>query len=214
VYLAWLLSGAHLCRQPVYPDFHAADDLVAVTDLLSDSRCGCCPCAFTARDSRSNRPDHEPRCLRAAEHSCYLARHTNIALSKSAAPLLGPLQLPACALLRRPSHHSHKPPGRQIAIDGDPYVAHPRVPSLEAFGRRPQSTLLHCGGPASETLHIITHTPRGQPSAAERPKAAISPTNRKSHDPSGPRAIGTDPFSRHRQRAKVSCRNPTTSPSR
>jgi hypothetical protein len=66
-------------------------------------------------------PVPQPRCLGAAEHSCYAARHTNIALSKSAAPSLRPRQL---ALLRRPSHHSHKPPARQIAIDRDPHLAH------------------------------------------------------------------------------------------
>jgi hypothetical protein len=102
-----------------------------------------------------------PRCLRAAQRSCYLARHTNIALSKSAPPLLRPLHLSACALLRRPSHHSHKPPGRQIAIDGDPHVAHrgflpwrlsdagPRARCYIAVGRHPKpctkAAVARCG---------------------------------------------------------------------
>ena len=40
-------------------------------------------------------------------------------------------------LLRRPAHRSRRPPGRQIAIDGNRPPRPPRVPSLEAFGRRP-----------------------------------------------------------------------------
>ena len=98
-------------------------------------------------------PVLQPRCVRAAEHSRCIARHTNTALPKSPPPSLRPLQLAACALLRRPSHHSRKPPRRQIAIDDDRHVA-PRVLSLEAFGRRPQNALMHCCGPASDTLHM------------------------------------------------------------
>ena len=86
-------------------------------------------------------PVLQPRCLRAAEHSRCIARHTNTALPISPSPSLRPLQLAACALLRRPSHHSRKPPRRQIAIDDDRHVA-PRVLSLEAFGRRPQNALI------------------------------------------------------------------------
>ena len=65
----------------------------------------------------------QPRCLRAAEHSCCVAPYTNLALPKSAAPSLRPLQLAACALPRRPSHHSRKPPRRQIAIDDGRHLA-------------------------------------------------------------------------------------------
>jgi hypothetical protein len=78
-----------------------------------------------------------PRCRVADKHSRYAARHAEIAPSEAALPSLRPPQWLSHRLLRRPAHHSRRHPGRQIAMDGHRLQRPPRVPSLEAFGRRP-----------------------------------------------------------------------------
>jgi hypothetical protein len=78
-------------------------------------------------------------CALASECRCYAAHHAEIALSKTAAEMLCRLQSSIHHPLPRPAHHSRAPPRRQIAIDGHLPRRTPRVPSLEAFGRRPSA---------------------------------------------------------------------------
>ena len=82
-------------------------------------------------------PAPQPHCRVAAKLSRYAARRAEIALSKALPRSLRPLQWVSHWLLRRPAHRSRRQPGRQIAIDGHRPQRPPRVPSLEAFGRRP-----------------------------------------------------------------------------
>jgi hypothetical protein len=81
-----------------------------------------------------------------------------IALSKTAAETLCRLQSSIHHRLPRPAHHSRAPPRRQIAIDGHRPRRPPRVPSLQAFGRRPSAPVIGRDGPASETLHDNGHS--------------------------------------------------------
>ena len=62
------------------------------------------------------------------------------------------------------THLQPKPPPRQIPIDGNRPPGGPRVPSWEAFGRRPPERHANSHDrPASETLH---HSSRSLPSTA------------------------------------------------
>jgi len=85
----------------------------------------------------------QPHCRIAAKHPSRAARLAKIALSKTAAPSLRPLQSVSHGRLRRPAHRSQRPPGRQIAIDATPRCP-PRVPSLELSDAGPQCPLLDC----------------------------------------------------------------------
>ena len=68
------------------------------------------------------------------------------------------------SLGRRPGQSAHlppKPPHRQIPIVVNRQPGGPRVPSWEAFGRRPSERVRPATtGPASETLHRNRHAPR------------------------------------------------------
>ena len=56
---------------------------------------------------------------------------------------------------RRPAHHLPEPLPGQIPIDGARPHGGPRVPSWEAFRRRPpEPARIATTGPASETLHL------------------------------------------------------------
>ena len=71
-------------------------------------------------------------------------------------------QLSAAFSSHRPGENH--PPARslpsQIPIDGEVLTAFPRVPSSEAFGRRPYTGSTARAGPASETLPVSGHLPR------------------------------------------------------
>ncbi len=77
------------------------------------------------------------RCVMASECRFYAAHHAEIAPSKTAAATLCRLQSSIHHQFPRPARHSRPPPRRQITIDGHRPRRPPRVPSLEAFGRRP-----------------------------------------------------------------------------
>jgi hypothetical protein len=88
---------------------------------------------------RRTLPVPQPRCPIASERWCYAARPAELTSSKTARATLRRLQSSIHHLLRRSAHHSPAPPRRQIAIDGHRPRRPPRVPSLEAFGRRPSA---------------------------------------------------------------------------
>jgi len=88
---------------------------------------------------RRTLPVPQPRCAMASERWCYAARPAELTSSKAAPATLRRLQSSIHHLLRRSAHHSPTPPRRQIAIDGHCPRRPPRVPSLEAFGRRPSA---------------------------------------------------------------------------
>ena len=84
-------------------------------------------------------PAPQPRCAMASERWCYAARPAELTSSKTARATLRRLQSSIHHLLPRSAHHSPAPPRRQIAIDRHRPRRPPRVPSLEAFGRRPSA---------------------------------------------------------------------------
>jgi len=84
-------------------------------------------------------PRPGPRCAMGSERWCYAARPAELTPSKTAPATLSRLRSSIHHLLRRSAHHSPTPPRRQIAIDGHCPRRPPRVPSLEAFGRRPSA---------------------------------------------------------------------------
>ena len=88
---------------------------------------------------RRTLPVPQPRCAMASERWCYGARPAELTPSKTAPATLRRLKSSIHHLLRRSAHHSPAPPRRQIAIDGHRPRRPPRVPSLEAFGRRPSA---------------------------------------------------------------------------
>jgi hypothetical protein len=90
---------------------------------------------------RRTLPVPQPRCAIASERWCYAACPAELTSSKTepATPRL--LQSSIHHLLSRSAHHSPAPPRRQIAIDGHRRCRPPRVPSLEAFGRRPSARM-------------------------------------------------------------------------
>ena len=88
---------------------------------------------------RRTLPVPQFRCAIASKCRCYAAHHAEIALSKTAAETLCRLQSSIHHQLPCPAHHSRAPPRRQIAIDGHRPRRPARVPSLEAFGRRPSA---------------------------------------------------------------------------
>jgi hypothetical protein len=86
---------------------------------------------------RRTLPVPQPRCVMASGCWCYAARPAELTSSKTAPATLRRLQSSIHHLLRRSAHHSPATPRYQIAIDGHRPRRPPRVPSLEAFGRRP-----------------------------------------------------------------------------
>jgi hypothetical protein len=80
---------------------------------------------------RRTLPVPQPRCAMASERWCYAARPAELTSSKTEPSIHH--------LLSRAAHHSPAPPRRQIAIDAHRPCRPPRVPSLEAFGRRPSA---------------------------------------------------------------------------
>jgi hypothetical protein len=79
------------------------------------------------------------RCrLAASNRTPYTVDQAKIALSTAAVAPNSPPQLSIRRRLRRPAHPQRKPPHRQIPIDGT-VARPPRVPSWEAFGRRPSA---------------------------------------------------------------------------
>ena len=88
---------------------------------------------------RRTLPVPQPRRAMASERWCYAARPAQLTPSKTAPATLRRLQPSIHHLLRRSAHHSPAPPRRQIAIDGHRPRRPPRVPSPEAFGRRPSA---------------------------------------------------------------------------
>jgi hypothetical protein len=94
------------------------------------------------------------RCRPAASNRMpYAVDHAEIALSTAA---MAPNSPPLSSIrrrLRRPARPQRRPPHRQIPIVPQPVTRPPRVPSWEAFGRRPQRAQIGHHGPASETLH-------------------------------------------------------------
>jgi hypothetical protein len=84
-------------------------------------------------------PVPQPRCAMASQRWCYAARPVELTSSKTAPATLRRLQSSIHHLLRRSAHHSPAPPRPQIAIDGHRPRRPPRVPSLQAFGRRPSA---------------------------------------------------------------------------
>ena len=88
---------------------------------------------------RRTLPVPQPRCAMASERWCYGARPAELTSSKTARATLRRSQSSIHHLVRRSAHHSPAPPRRQIAIDGHRPRRPPRVPSLEAFGRRPSA---------------------------------------------------------------------------
>ena len=88
---------------------------------------------------RRTLPVPQPHCAMASERWCYAARPAELTSSKTEPATLRRLQSSIHHLLSRAPHHSPAPPHRQIAIDGHRPCRPPRVPSLEAFGRRPSA---------------------------------------------------------------------------
>jgi hypothetical protein len=88
---------------------------------------------------RRTLPVPQPHCAMASERWCYAARPAELTSSKTEPATLRRLQSSIHHLLSRAPHHSPAPPRRQIAIDGHRPCRPPRVPSLEAFGRRPSA---------------------------------------------------------------------------
>jgi len=89
--------------------------------------------------------------------TCYTVDHANIAPSAAAAATN---RLPRSSVRRRPRQPAHplpKPSPRQIPINGYRPPNVPRVPSWEAFGRRPSARADSHERPASETLHQRRH---------------------------------------------------------
>ena len=93
---------------------------------------------------RTPLPVPQPRCRIAAKHPSRAAHLAKIALSKTAAPSLRPLQSVSHGRLRRPTHRSQRPPGRQIAIDGNPHAAHRGFLPWRLSDAGPQCPLLDC----------------------------------------------------------------------
>ena len=93
---------------------------------------------------RTPLPVPQPHCRIAAKHPSRAARLAKIALSKTAAPSLRPLQSVSHGRLRRPTHRSQRPPGRQIAIDGNPHAAHRGFLPWRLSDAGPQCPLLDC----------------------------------------------------------------------
>ena len=93
---------------------------------------------------RTPLPVPQPPCRIAAKHPSRAARLAKIALSKTAAPSLRPLQSVSHGRLRRPTHRSQRPPGRQIAIDGNPHAAHRGFLPWRLSDAGPQCPLLDC----------------------------------------------------------------------
>jgi hypothetical protein len=85
---------------------------------------------------RRTLPVPQPRCAMASERWCYAACPAELTSSKTEPATLRRLQSSIHHLITRSAHHSPAPPRRQIAIDGHLPCRPPRVPSLEAFGRR------------------------------------------------------------------------------
>ena len=93
---------------------------------------------------RTPLPVPQPRCRIAAKHPSRAAHLAKIALSKTAAPSLRPLQSVSHGRLRRPTHRSQRPPGRQIAIDGNPHAAHRGFLPCRLSDAGPQCPRLDC----------------------------------------------------------------------
>ena len=93
---------------------------------------------------RTPLPVPQPHCRIAAKHPSRAARLAKIALSKTAAPSLRPLQSVSHGRLRRPTHRSQRPPGHQIAIDGNPHAAHRGFLPWRLSDAGPQCPLLDC----------------------------------------------------------------------
>jgi hypothetical protein len=99
-----------------------------------------------------------PRCRAGLyKTTCYIVDHAKIAQPTAAAATNS---LPRSSVRRRlyqPTHLRPKPPPSQIPIDGRRPPSGPRVPSWEAFGRRPSHGRIGLSAPASETLHHCGH---------------------------------------------------------
>ena len=80
------------------------------------------------------------RCRPAASNRMpYAVDQAEIALSTAAVAPNSPLRSSIRRRLRRPAHPQRRPPHRQIPIVRQPVTRPPRVPSWEAFGRRPSA---------------------------------------------------------------------------
>jgi integrase len=78
-------------------------------------------------------------CPAASNRTPYAVDQAKIALSTAAGAPDSPPQSSIRRRLPRPAHPQRKPPHRQIPIDGKAVARPPRVPSWEAFGRRPSA---------------------------------------------------------------------------
>ena len=110
----------------------------------------------------------------ASEGACYAVDQAKITPSTAAAATNSPPRSSIRRRLRRPAHPQPKPPHRQIPIDGKLPPGSPRVPSWEAFGRRPSVRRIGHHGPASETLHLSSPCRRCRPLASSTEAGASS----------------------------------------
>ena len=121
-----------------------------------------------------HRPTTPPGCrsasLPASHHcrpagskgTCYTVDHAKIAPSTAAAATNSLPRSTVSRRLREPAHPLPKPPPHQIPIDGNRPPGNPRVPSWEAFGRRPseRARIVTTGRhPKPFTVAVICQTP-------------------------------------------------------
>ena len=100
-----------------------------------------------------------------------------IALSAIAPATKSLLRSSRCHRPRQSTHLPPKPPHRQIPIVTNRQPGGPRVPSWEAFGRRPSERARPATtGPASETLHRLGRSglPSGRSASGHKERFAPS----------------------------------------
>jgi hypothetical protein len=122
---------------------------------------------------RTPLPVPQPRCRIAVKHPSRAARLAKIALSKTAAPSLRPLQSVSHGRLRRPTHRSQRPPGRQIAIDGNPHAAHRGFLPWRLSDAGPQCPLLDCEWAGIRNPSQLLPCHAGGMIGSSAPKSAI-----------------------------------------